>query len=173
MPDSTQTNDEAPGGLFGDLHYPKYVYQDSTLGAVTVEMKHFIPDSKDGMAWSDNKEIVESQLSSERSIIYKGSDYLVFSGIDYIFKYAMHPEGNRALAETKVNTYLSHLHKPVTLYRFSDGLPFKDANGNVAQFIVTKAALGHLESLIYHDIIYLEFTSLTGISYANMITETA
>jgi len=148
--------------IFGAIYQPKFVVNYNTPQAVAVTIEHFVPDGNDGMQFENKDITLESELSPDRAFIPLGK-YLTFSGKDYLMKY---PDWETAAG--KMETYLSYENANVVLFRYNDSLPFKDKNGDPVLFRLSKVIPGNLEQLIFKDVVYLEFTSLTGVDLKNM-----
>ena len=142
--------------IFG-VESPKIVFDLGGPGEVTVILNHWVPliDEPD-----ERIVVQESELDSDREFLPR-SEYLKFAGKVLLFKY-----GNLTLIRSKFEEIYQFKYKKVVLWKHRDGEPYKDADGNPILFFV-KATPQNLSTLIYKDVLYLEFLSTKGVDYSD------
>lgn len=103
----------------------------------------------------------ESELEADRFIIPRG-EYLEIEGRINLFKYE-----DMDSRKSKFSEIYEFKNKKVSLWKFRDGDPFKDENGNEVLFYIESVISKNLTTLDYRDVLFLKFRSLKGIDYPN------
>jgi hypothetical protein len=138
--------------IFG-VNAPKFTYDLGGASETEVLLDHWVPISLEP---DPKKLVVESELETDREIIYRG-EFLTFSGKIYLFKYDD--------PESKFDQIYQYLYKKVTLWEHRDSTPFKDKDGNPVLFYVDEINRSYLTTLTYRDVITIKFLSTKAVAH--------
>lgn len=146
----------------------------SLITEMTVRLENWTPIKDD---IDSRKNVIESELIADREFLDRG-EFFEFYGSVYLFKYGLPqqteveaPEGdavveNITAIREKANEIYHYRKKKVALFKHSDGRPYYDIDGNVAEFYIESVVFKNLQTLDYRDVVFIRFLSLKEIDFA-------
>jgi len=143
--------------IFGS-NGPKFCYDHGGEGETFVTLGHWVTLKDEPV---DEKILInESELEADRVITMLGA-YWQFSGMVYLMKYGTIPE-----IRNKFEEIYQYNYQKVSLWKHSDGEPFKDSAGGDALFLM-KVIPKNYQELDYRDVLLIDFISEKGIDFSN------
>lgn len=147
----------------------------SLITEITVLLEQWVPIKDD---INSNNVVIESELVADREFLDRG-EYFEFYGSVYLFKYGLPQQTETEALEAdkvveditaireKANEIYHYRKKKVALFKHTDGRPYYDIDGNVAEFYIESVVFKNLQTLDYRDVVFIRFLSLKEIDFAN------
>jgi hypothetical protein len=143
--------------IFGGLA-PKIAYNHGLTTEIMVQMNYWVPNSNEPEI---KENLIESELEADRDYDDRG-EFLKFTGLIYLFKYTT-PE----LRRSKFEEIYQLRKKNVTLWQHSDGVQYKDKEGNDALFYLRQVTPRPYGVFDFKDVLFIELLATCDVNLSN------